>query len=150
MSKTYSVIIIVLVLAWVIQYLLSFWQLRRFYKRIHELRRYGSVWIGKEGSAWKGRQYAVLVVNKEKVITKVEQFSGWTVLATLKPVSGLEGRPICDLLDDSIELPVSRKMRLALRNAVKYIQETEERAAAKKKADLEASAMPESLEKPVV
>jgi DNA-binding transcriptional regulator of glucitol operon len=150
MSKTYSVIILLLVLAWVIQYGLSFWQLRRFYKRIHQLRRYGSVWIGKEGSAWKGRQYAVLVVNKEKVITKVEQFSGWTVLATLQPVSGLEGRPISDLLDDSIELPVSRKMRLALRNAVKFIQETEERAAAKEREELETPAVSETLEKPAV
>ncbi len=150
MNSPYSAIIIILAAAWVIQYVLSFWQLRRFYKRIHQLRRYGSVWIGKEGSTWKGRQYAVLVVNKEKVITKVEQFSGWTVFATLKPVSGLEGRPLSDLLDDSIELPVSRKMRLALCNAVKYIQETEERAAAKKRAELETQAMPESLEKPAV
>jgi glucitol operon activator protein len=149
MSKAYSVIVVVLVLAWVIQYLLSFWQLRRFYKRIHELRRYGSVWIGKEGSAWKGRQYAVLVVNKEKVITKVEQFSGWTVLAALKPVLGLEGRPISDLLDDSIELPVSKKLLLALRNAVKYIRETEERAAAKQRAELENSTSTGTAEEPI-
>ncbi len=150
MSKAYSVIIIVLVLAWVIQYLLSFWQLRRFYKRIHELRHYGSVWIGREGSAWKGRQYAVLVVNKEKMITKVEQFSGWTVLAALKPVAGLEGRPISDLLDDSIELPVSKKMLLALRNAVKYIKETEERAAAKQGAESENAAPTGTAEEPIV
>jgi hypothetical protein len=126
MSSPYSAIIIILAAAWVI------------------------VWIGKEGSAWKGRQYAVLVVNKEKVITWVEQFSGWTVLAALRPVSGLEGRPISDLLDDSIELPVSKKMRLALCNAVKFIQETEERAAAKEKAELEAQALPEPQEKPAV
>jgi DNA-binding transcriptional regulator of glucitol operon len=140
MTTAAYIIITALALAWMLQYALSFLQLRRFYRRIHQLRRLGNVWIGMEGSAWKGRKYAVLVVNKEKRIAHVEEFSGYTVWAKLKPVDGLDGRPISDLLDDDIELPVSRKLLLALRNAMKYVQHAEERAAEKAREEAEAKA----------
>jgi DNA-binding transcriptional regulator of glucitol operon len=140
-----TLIILFLAGAWFIQYISAFFQLRRFYRRIAELRRQGKVWIGMEGSAWKGRQYAVLVVDKDKHIVHVEQLSGWTVLASLKPVYGLEGRPISDLMDDTIEFPVSKKLLLALRNAVKHIQEAEKRAEVK--ANAEATMLDDSLKK---
>jgi DNA-binding transcriptional regulator of glucitol operon len=128
---------------WAIQYALSFWQMRRYYRRLAELRREGVVSVGMAGSAWKRRQYAVLVVDQNNRIVHVEQLSGWTVLATLKPVPGLAGRPVSDLLDDSIQLPVSKKLLAALRHAVQFMQEHAERMAAKAKAqgDTEDSAL---------
>ena len=130
-SPILSFLFILLAGVWILQYALSFFQLRRFYRRIHELKHFGNVWVGKHGSRWSGRYYGVLVVDKEKRIAHVEQFSGWTILASLKPVSGLDGRPISDLLDDSIELPISKKLLLALRNAMEYIQQSDEKEAEK-------------------
>lgn len=130
---TAAVIIIGLAVAWTLQYILAFWQMRRYYRRLAELRKKGLVSIGMSGSAWRRRQYAVLVVNKldhEKIVC-VEQLSGWTVMATLKPVPGFEGRPVNDLLDDNVALPVSPKLLLALRDAVKHLREHAERMAAK-------------------
>lgn len=126
--STASAIILMLAIAWFVQYLLSFYQLRRFYRRIHQLRRLGTVSIGAEGTAWKRRQYAVLVVDPERRILHAEQLSGWTVAASLKPVPGLEGRPMSDLLDGAVDLPVSGKLLMALRDAVRHIQEAEEKA----------------------
>jgi len=140
MGEVASTIIIIMAAAWFIQYGLSFFQLKRFYRRLYQLRKFGSVWVGKEGSAWKGRQYAVVVVDKQKRIAKVEQLSGWTIWASLKPVEGLEGRPVSDLLDESVALPVPRKLALALRNAATYIQEAEQRAAEKEQEQAEAEA----------
>ncbi len=124
-------------IAWTLQYIFSFWQMRRYYTRIAQLRRKGIVSVGMAGSAWRRRQYAVLVVEKldRDRIVCVEQLSGWTVMAALKPVPGLEGRPVSDLLDDAIKLPVSPKLLLALRDAVKHLQEYAKRTTAKEQAE---------------
>lgn len=128
-------LILVLAGLWIFQLLLSQWQMHRFYKRIAQLRRLGTVSIGMEGSAWRRRQYAVLVVDQDKQIVRAEQLSGWTVLATLRPVQGLEGQPMSVLLDDSAPLPVSKKLRGALRNATDFIITSETRKKATSEAD---------------
>jgi DNA-binding transcriptional regulator of glucitol operon len=122
MNSTGTAIALLLAFMWALQYGMSFWQMRRYYKRLAELRREGVVWVGLAGSAWRRRQYAVLVVSPEQRIVRVEQLSGWTVLASLKPVPGLAGRPVTDLLEEGLQLPVSKKLLLALRNAVKHMQ----------------------------
>lgn len=129
MISTTTAVVLMLAAMWALQYALSFWQMRRYYKRLAELRRDGLVWVGMSGSAWRRRQYVALVVDRENRIVRAEQLSGWTVMATLKPVPGLEGRPVSDLTDDSLKLPVSNKLLLALRDAVKHME-----AYAKKKS----------------
>lgn len=127
MNQTATTIIIALAVAWTIQYVLAFFQMKRYYSRIAQLRRLGTVSTGIAGSSWRRRQYAVLVVDVNHRIVHVEELSGWTVFASLKPVKGLDGRPMSDLTDDSITLPVSNKLLLALRNAVTYIQDAQNR-----------------------
>lgn len=131
---TSAILIIGLAVAWLLQLGLSYWQMRRFYRRIADLRREGRVSIGLEGSAWRRRQYAVLVVDKEthRIIT-AEQLSGWTVLASLQPVPGLAGLHLDDLFRDDVETPVAKnkKLWLALRNAAQHIKDAEARAKAK-------------------
>ena len=138
-NQTATLIVLSLAVAWFIQYCLAFFQLRRFYRRVSELRRTGIVSIGMEGSAWRRRVYAVLVIDKDHQIKHVEQLSGWTFLATLQPLPGLEGHPMSDLFDDSLALPVNRKQLLALRNAAGYILDAEERKKEKQKAQEEQS-----------
>lgn len=135
MFSTTTVIVLLLALMWALQYGLSFWQMRRYYKRLAELRRDGLVWVGMSGSAWRRRQYVALVVDRENRIVRAEQLSGWTVMATLKPVPGLEGRPVSDLTDDTLKLPVSNKLLLALRDAVKHMQAHAKRKAEEAQAD---------------
>jgi DNA-binding transcriptional regulator of glucitol operon len=134
MDLTSTTIVLLLALMWALQYGLSFWQMRRYYRRLSELRREGMVWVGLAGSAWRRRQYAILVVSPDQRIVRVEQLSGWTVLATLKPVPGLEGRPVSDLVDEGVSLPVSGKLLLALRDAVKHMQAYAARKAAQAEA----------------
>jgi glucitol operon activator protein len=141
MTEAGSAIIFMLAVAWVVQFVFSYFQMRRYYKRIRELNKFGSVWIGMEGSAWKRRHYVALVVDKNNIIQKVEELKGWTVLAGFKPVKGLDGLPISEITDNTIELPVKGKLLLALRNAVKHIED-----AAAKKALVEEQAVKEKLE----
>ncbi len=125
MLTTGSFLIIALALAWFVQLGLSYFQMRRFYRRIGQLRRLGRVSIGKAGSAWRRRQYAVVVVDKEHRIVHVEQLSGWTVLAALKPVTGVAGHSLHDLFDDRTNLPVSPKLRLAMQSAATFLLEAD-------------------------
>ncbi len=136
MDSTGTLIALLLAAMWILQYVLSFYQMRRYYKRLADLRREGLVWVGMAGSAWRRRQYVALVVSPDQRIVRVEELSGWTVLATLKPLPGLEGRPVSDLSDDSVALPVSKKQLAALRDAVKHMQAH----AAKKAAQAAAAA----------
>lgn len=122
MTETGTVIVLLLAFMWAVQYALSFWQMRRYYRRLAELRRDGLVWVGMAGSAWRRRQFVAVVVSPAQRIVRVEELSGWTVLATLKPLPGLEGRPVSDLVDDTQDLPVTPKQRTALRDAVKHMQ----------------------------
>ncbi len=135
MDHTASLIILGLAVAWSIQYILTIFQMRRFYKRVAELRRLGTVSIGVAGSTWKRRQYGVLVVDVNHRIVHVEQLSGWTVLASLKPVAGFDGHPMSDLDDETVEWPVSEKLVLALRNAASYIKNAPNRTTAAAPAD---------------
>lgn len=139
-----SVIILMLGIAWLVQFGFSYWQMKRYYKRVAQLRKDGLVWIGMEGSAWKRRVYAALVIDANDHIIHAEQLSGWTILATLKPIPGLAGRPISDLLDDQIDLNISKKLLLALRNALKHRQDMADKAAAKASADAEQATLPEN------
>jgi DNA-binding transcriptional regulator of glucitol operon len=127
LDRTASVIVLALGIGWLLQFFLSYFQLRRFYRRIGELRRGGKlVSIGVSGTAWRRRQYAVLVVDPEtKRIDHAEQLSGWTVLAHLKPVRGLQGKAVEELLrEDAVWPPhISRKLAAALQNAARYILE---------------------------
>lgn len=134
MDPTATLIIIGLALAWGIQYALAFWQMKRFYRRVAELRRDGQVSIGMAGSSWRRRQYAVLVVDANHRIVHVSQLSGWTIFATLKPVPGLDGRPMSDLFEDGAVLPVGNKLLLALRNAADYVKAASAKQAARSRA----------------
>lgn len=122
MDATATVIIVGLALGWAVQYGLAFWQMRRFYRRVAELRREGLVSIGVAGSSWRRRQYAVLVVDASQHIVRAAQLSGWTIFAALKPVEGLDGLPLSALFDNDAGLPAKPKLLLALRNAASYIK----------------------------
>lgn len=139
MASTSALLIIGLAVAWLLQLGLSYWQMRRFYQRLAVLRREGRVSIGLAGSAWRRKQYGVLVVDAQERIVRAEQLSGWTIFATLQPVPGLEGLSLEDLDDDermSAIVP-NRKLLLALRNAAQFIRDAAERARARQ-AEAEA------------
>jgi hypothetical protein len=72
--------------------------------------------------------------NNKRILT-VEELSGWTVLAGLKPVKGMTGYTIHDLFDETKEFPVPEKLLLAMRSAAEQIIKAEKEAAEKAKED---------------
>ncbi|MGB9800366.1 MAG: transcriptional regulator GutM [Thermanaerothrix sp.] len=128
-DKIASTLIIGLVISWSFQLVLTYFQMQKFYKRINTLKRMGGVVsIGMAGSRWKGRHYAVLVVDKDTgKILRAEKLNGWSVFASLKPIKELEGHNVRDLINNSeenIKFPMKGQLLLAFQNAANYILET--------------------------
>jgi DNA-binding transcriptional regulator of glucitol operon len=118
-----TIIIIFLVITWVIQLWMSNRQLRRFYKRLKELRKDGLTAVGLDGNRLSGRLYGVLTVNPEtRMIVHAEKFGGSTVFANLKPFPLLENKPLADLLDGKLDQGVPKKLLSAFMNAGRDIQ----------------------------
>jgi DNA-binding transcriptional regulator of glucitol operon len=107
---------------WLFQFGLAYFQLRRFYGRLIQLKQGGLTAVGLSGGRYSGRSYAVLTINNEGRVVYAEQFSGWTVFAKLKPVPELVGMPINELLAQQTTLPVNKKLQVAFANAAKDLQ----------------------------
>ncbi len=141
------VLVVGLALTWFLQLYLTSLQMRRYYGRIAALRREGQVWVGLAGSAWRRRTYAVMVVGPDRRVQRVEQLSGWTVLAKLKGVPGVTGYTVEEIADDSVALPVPKKLREALKHAVSLMLAHEQEQQVESSADPDpgTSVVPSSL-----
>ena len=111
-----------LVVMWLLQFGLAFWQMRRFYGRLITLRRAGLTAVGLSGNRYKGRSYAVLTINDDNQIIHAEEFSGWTIFSGLKPVPELIGMSTDEVLAQSATLPVGKKLQIAFANAARDLQ----------------------------
>ncbi len=101
--------------------------MRRFYRRMTELRKGGLTAVGLNGDRYKGRAYAVLTIDENERVVHAEQFSGWTVFARLRPVPGMAGLNLADVLANDTRLPVSKKLQTAFVNAARDLREAREK-----------------------
>ena len=121
----YSYIFIIIAAAYALQLFLTGWQAKRYFRRVKQLRKDGLLSVGLAGGKWSGRTYAGLVVDDNFDIIHAEKLSGMTIFSQLKEVEGFEGVNARDLLDETREFPVKKKLLTAFRNAAKaYFDET--------------------------
>lgn len=126
-ADNYVIILFALVIMWLLQFGLAYYQMRRFYARLIQLKRRGLTAVGLAGNRYKGRNYAVLTIDAQDHIINAEQFSGWTVFAKLRPVPEMVSMPLKDVLSDQPELPVSNKLQKAFVNAARDLQTEREK-----------------------
>lgn len=116
------VIVAVLAGAWFLQLVLSSWQMKRFYNRLHELRKYGSTATGMAGSQWRRRVYGIIAVDEQDRVVKAEVLKGWTIFAAPKPEPRLEGATVQDILDGDVA-GISKKELKAFQQAAEFLQD---------------------------
>ena len=91
-EPTTIAIVVALFLVWSVQIFLSNQQMNRFNKRTMQLRRQGSLMaIGVAGNMYRRKVYVAVVIDDDAKVVAAESLSGFTVLATAKPVPGIEG-----------------------------------------------------------
>ncbi len=86
-----TMLIMIAIVAWIGQIVLTFFQIRAFNRMLQELAKKGEVKIGRTSSRWKARTIVVLVEDKEGVIVDAKVFKGMTVFARPQKLSCLVG-----------------------------------------------------------
>ncbi len=128
-TENYQVIFLGLIAMWILQFGMAYFQMRRFYSRLIQLKRRGLTAVGLAGNRYKGRGYAVLTIDGQDRVISAEQFSGWTVFAKLTPVPNLVGMQLHEILSNQAVLPVSKKLQDAFANAAHDLQAAREKQA---------------------
>ena len=91
-EPTTIAIVVSLFLVWSVQIFLSNQQMNRFNKRTMQLRRQGSLMaIGVAGNMYRRKVYVAVVIDDDGKVVAAESLSGFTVLATAKPIPGIQG-----------------------------------------------------------
>ena len=116
-DSPWTIVIFLLVAAWLVQFAFSYFQMRNFYRRLTVLRRDGMLAVGKGGGQYRGRAYGVLVIDDEGKVIHAEKLAGWTVFAKLRPVPELVGLTIEEILGQSRPIYLSKKLHEAFTNA---------------------------------
>lgn len=115
-----------LVVMWILQFGLTYFQMRKYTKRLKVIRQDGLTAVGMSGSKYKGRTYGILTIDDNNQIIHAEKMAGWTNFSNLRPVPDLVGMNIDQILDEENDLPISKKLQLAFRNAAKDLHEARE------------------------
>lgn len=113
---------LVVAVAWSLQLLATYWQLRRFYRQLAELRRLGRCAVGMVGNRWRGRTYGVLCLDHHNQVLQAAIFEGLTVFARLRILPNLKGRHLNELLTTSAP-PAGMRMThwRALQHAAQFL-----------------------------
>ena len=144
MGSSTGIFLALLVVGWVLQGVFSFWQAKRFYGRIQQLRTLGRTAVGVAGSIYRTKAYGVLAVDRENRIVRAEKLSGFTFLAQPKPVQQLAGMTLSDFLSGPVE-GLSPKLYDAFKMAAESLLEGEaegDREAVDGNTSLQLEAIP--------
>jgi glucitol operon activator protein len=115
-------VFLMVAVAWMAQFALAWWQLRRFHARIAQLRKAGRTAVGLFGNRFRGRTYAVLSIDGQGIVQHAELFDGWTVFSQLRPVAALQGQRV-DVLRAAEPLAGLRQSQwAALQHAASFLE----------------------------
>ena len=122
-EPTTIAIVVGLFLVWTVQIFLSNIQMQRFHKRSQILRRQGALMaIGIAGNMYRRKVYVVVVVDDDGIVTAIEQLSGFTVLATAKPVAGTVGMSVWEVGRGDPPVGIDDKTWEAIDHAASFIR----------------------------
>lgn len=82
---------------WLIQFILTGWQVRAFLREMRRLRGSGRVAVGMGRRGLFRRAYVALAADDAGRVTEARVMAGATVFARPRPLSAVLGRPVADL-----------------------------------------------------
>lgn len=90
-------LMILMGLAWLVQSILGFFQIRNFNRQYSKLRSLGRVAIGKRKGMFSAGTVVMLAINKKAEIIDAKIMQGVTVFSRIKPLKGLEDKHLLKL-----------------------------------------------------
>jgi len=116
-----------LAIMWALQFGLTYFQMKKYTKRLKVIRQDGLTSVGMSGGKYKGRTYGIITVDNNNQVIHAEKMAGWTNFSNLKSVPDLVGLNLDQILDENFELPISKKLHLAFRTAANDLLEAREK-----------------------
>jgi DNA-binding transcriptional regulator of glucitol operon len=133
-----------LVIMWALQFGLTYFQMKKYTKRLKIIRQDGLTSVGMSGGKYKGRTYGILTVNDDNKVIHAEKMAGWTNFSNLRPVPELIGLDLDQILDEGLDLPISNKLLLAFRKAANDLIVAREKGLTKDSTTEDLSKLSES------
>ncbi|MDO5410002.1 MAG: transcriptional regulator GutM [Lachnospiraceae bacterium] len=108
-------LIILFLVAFALQYLLTFIQMRSFNEHYRNLRKQGRVAIGKSKGAIRAGAIAMFAINSEGIILEGSYLQGVTVFARFHTLKGFEGMDVGKLTaEDCKQLHLAKPLSKAV------------------------------------
>ncbi|MFC0273271.1 transcriptional regulator GutM [Metabacillus herbersteinensis] len=111
-------LIVLIGLAWLIQSILGFFQIRHFNKRYAEMRSMGRVAIGKRTGMFRAGTVVMFCIDKRNKILKASKMQGVTVFSRVKDLNGFEGKYLLKISEEDFQ-GIDKLTRLAIADALR-------------------------------
>jgi DNA-binding transcriptional regulator of glucitol operon len=109
--------IVLIGIAWLIQSILGFLQIRHFNKKYSEMRAMGRVAIGKRTGLFRAGTVVMFCIDKKNKILKAAKMQGVTVFSRVKDLKGFEGKYLLKVSEEDFK-GVDKLTRLAIADAL--------------------------------
>ncbi|MEC1500593.1 transcriptional regulator GutM [Bacillus sonorensis] len=110
--------IIALGIAWLLQSVLGFWQIRHFNRTFAEYRRMGRVAVGRRTGLFRAGTVVLFVIDKRNKIIQASKMQGVTVFSRIRPLKGFEGKYLPKIGQSDLASH-DRLTRLAIQDALR-------------------------------
>lgn len=138
MSGSSVFIVLALASAWLLQIMLSSWQMMRFHKQNQKMRRLGTLMAtGVAGSMYRRKIYATVVADDDHRVVAAGRLAGSTIAAGMKPVDEIVGMHIDQIGEGEPPAGVKQKTWDALGHAAGFIRAKIAKEAANREASNE-------------
>lgn len=116
MDTTWSMIYVA-ILAWGLQIVFGYFQVRSFNKVLKELSQKGNVRIGRTKSRWKPRTVVIIVASDDDKIVDFAYMKGMSIFSRPKKMSSLVGQhlPLSNSALSQLSLPFQEAISVANR-----------------------------------
>lgn len=110
-------LIILIGVAWLLQSVFGFLQIRHFNKKYAELRSLGRVAIGKRTGLFRAGTVVMFAIDKQNNILKATRMQGVTVFSRVRYMQGFDGKNLLKITENDYR-HVNNLTRLAIRDAL--------------------------------
>lgn len=105
-------------LAWLIQSVFGFMQIKHFNRKYAELRSLGRVAIGKRTGMFRAGTVVMFAIDKQNTILRAAKMQGVTVFSRVKDLKGFEGKNLLKISEKDFK-KVNKLTQFAIEDALK-------------------------------
>ena len=110
--------IILIGIAWLLQSIFGFLQIKHFNRKYSELRRLGRVAIGKKTGMFRAGTVVMFAIDKRNNIIKAAKMQGVTVFSRVRELKGFEGKNLLNISDGDYK-GINKLTKYAIEDALK-------------------------------